>query len=110
MSGPAPLPAASRLRALDGLRGLALLGILLANILYWSGWALMTPAQQLALAGSEHAQRLYAFCHHLLVQNGVRFTYPGSMIDLALAGRCAGRTPAKRWVLASTIARKASRP
>lgn len=67
MSGPAPLPAASRLRALDGLRGLALLGILLANILYWSGWALMTPAQQLALAGSEHAQRLYAFCHHLLV-------------------------------------------
>ncbi len=43
-------------------------------------------------------------------QNGVRFTYPVSMIDLALAGRCAGRTPAKRWVLASTIARKASRP
>lgn len=43
-------------------------------------------------------------------QNGVRFTYPVSMIDLALAGRCAGRTPAKRWVLASTISRKASRP
>ena len=43
-------------------------------------------------------------------KNGVRFTYPVSMIDLALAGRCAGRTPAKRWVLASTIARKASRP
>ena len=43
-------------------------------------------------------------------QNGVRFTYPVSVMDLALAGRCAGRTPAKRWVLASTIARKASRP
>lgn len=31
-----------------------------------------------------------------------------STIDLA--GRCAGRTLAKRWVLASTMARKSSRP
>ena len=34
-----------------------------------------------------------------LNQNGVRFTYPVSVTDLAWAGRCAGRTPAKRWVL-----------
>ena len=40
----------------------------------------------------------------------VRFTYPVSVIDLVLAGRWAGRTRAKRWVLAFTIARKASRP
>lgn len=40
-------------------------------------------------------------------KNGVRFTYP---VADDLAGRCAGLTPAKRWVLASTIARKASRP
>lgn len=43
-------------------------------------------------------------------KNGVRFTYPVSMIDLALVGRCAGLTPANRRVLASTIARKSSRP
>jgi len=67
MSVPAPLPAASRLRALDGLRGLALLGILLANLLYWSGWGLMTPSQQLALAGGEQASRAYNVVHHLLV-------------------------------------------
>jgi hypothetical protein len=41
-------------------------------------------------------------------KNGVRFTYPPVFVDLA--GRCAGRTLAKRWVLASTIARKSSRP
>lgn len=41
-------------------------------------------------------------------KNGVRFTYPVSVIAWDLAGRCAGRTPAKRWVLASTIARKSA--
>ena len=66
MRAPAPIPAASRLRALDGLRGVALLGILLANMLYWSGWVLMSPAQQVAHAG-EAARQLHGFLERLLV-------------------------------------------
>ena len=66
MRDPAPLPAASRLRTLDGLRGFALLGILLVNILYWSGWALMSPAQQVELAG-EDGRRAFGFIERLLL-------------------------------------------
>lgn len=58
--------AAERIEALDALRGFALLGILLANILYWSGWGLMTDGQRLALAGAEGVRGQYIF-HHLLV-------------------------------------------
>lgn len=59
-------PAGDRLEVLDALRGFALLGILLANILYWSGWSLMTEPQRLALAGVDGALWQYRF-HHLLV-------------------------------------------
>ncbi|RZA20514.1 MAG: DUF418 domain-containing protein [Lysobacteraceae bacterium] len=62
----APAPAASRLRALDALRGFALLGITLVNILYWSGWVLMTPAQQVAHASAD-ARRVQWFFDHLLL-------------------------------------------
>jgi hypothetical protein len=40
-------------------------------------------------------------------EKGVRFTYPVVFFDLA--GRCAGRTLAKRWVLSSTIVRTKKR-
>jgi uncharacterized protein len=55
-----------RIEILDALRGLALFGILLANILYWSGWTFMTPEQQQAFAGAEVASWQYRF-HHLLI-------------------------------------------
>jgi uncharacterized protein len=55
-----------RLAAVDALRGLALFGILLANVLYWSGWGLMTDAQRVALAGAHAAEWQWRF-HHLLV-------------------------------------------
>lgn len=58
--------AAERIEILDGLRGFALFGILLANILYWSGWGLMTGEQRLALAGPEAVTWQYGF-HHLLI-------------------------------------------
>ena len=57
---------ADRIELLDALRGFALFGILLANILYWSGWGLMTQEQQIAFAGAEAATWQYRF-HHLLV-------------------------------------------
>ena len=57
---------AERIEILDALRGFALFGILLANILYWSGWGLMTEAQRVALGGAEGAAWQYRF-HHLLV-------------------------------------------
>ncbi len=63
---PNAATAAERIEILDGLRGLALFGILLANILYWSGWVLMTDGQRLALAGPEAVAWQYGF-HHLLV-------------------------------------------
>lgn len=66
MPSPSPLPATSRLRALDGLRGLALLGILLVNIQYWSGWMLMTPEQQVAHAG-ETVRHAHGVAERLLL-------------------------------------------
>lgn len=57
---------AERIELLDALRGFALLGILLANILYWSGWGMMMEAQRIALAGEEAILWQYRF-HHLLV-------------------------------------------
>lgn len=57
---------AERIELLDALRGFALLGILLANILYWSGWGLMTGDQRLALAGADAIDWQYRF-HHLVV-------------------------------------------
>ena len=64
MAGPAA--GADRIELLDALRGFALLGILLANILYWSGWGLMTEDQRIALAGADSAAWQYRF-HHFLV-------------------------------------------
>jgi len=55
-----------RIETLDALRGLALFGILLANILYWSGWTFMTPGQLLAFAGADTVMWQYRF-HHLLI-------------------------------------------
>ncbi len=41
-----------RIEALDALRGVALLGILLANMTVFSGWVFLSPDQQAAIAGS----------------------------------------------------------
>lgn len=57
---------AERIELLDALRGFALLGILLANILYWSGWSAMTTEQRVAFAGAEAVTWQYRF-HHLLI-------------------------------------------
>lgn len=59
-------PAGNRLEVLDALRGIALFGILMANILYWSGWGLMTDLQRLQLGGAGGVLWQYRF-HHLLV-------------------------------------------
>lgn len=61
-----PPPPAERVDVLDALRGLALFGILLANILYWSGWSMVTDAQRLHWAGADVVLWQYRF-HHLLV-------------------------------------------
>lgn len=55
-----------RIELLDALRGFALLGILLANILYWSGWGAMTEDQRIAFAGPDAAVWQYRF-HHFFV-------------------------------------------
>lgn len=59
-------PARDRIDQIDALRGFALFGILLANILYWSGWVLVTPAERTVMAGPEAQEWQYRF-HHLLV-------------------------------------------
>ena len=55
-----------RIALIDALRGFALFGILLANILYWSGWIFMTPEQKAALAGTDAQMWQYGF-HHLVI-------------------------------------------
>ncbi|HYD12343.1 MAG TPA: DUF418 domain-containing protein [Allosphingosinicella sp.] len=57
---------AERVDLLDGLRGFALFGILLANILYWSGWTFMQAEQRAALAGADGVAAQYLF-HHAFV-------------------------------------------
>jgi uncharacterized protein len=65
-TGLAPATGDERLDVVDALRGFALLGILLANILYWSGWGMGTDAQRLAWGGVDGELWQYRF-HHLLV-------------------------------------------
>ena len=52
-----PVPTADRLDLLDALRGFALLGILLANVLAWSGWLMVDDAAKAAWAGKAAALR-----------------------------------------------------
>ena len=68
MASTRALPTAGeeRLRVVDALRGFALFGILLANVLYWSGWGMVTDAQRLAWGGTTGDLWQYRF-HHLLV-------------------------------------------
>lgn len=58
--------ASERVELLDGLRGFALFGILLANILYWSGWIFVPDEQRVALAGAG-GERAQYFFHHAFV-------------------------------------------
>ena len=55
-----------RIALIDALRGFALFGILLANILYWSGWLFLTSDQKAALAGVDAEAWQYGF-HHLFI-------------------------------------------
>lgn len=59
-------PSGDRIELVDALRGFALFGILLANILYWSGWVLVTPTERLAMADANVQVWQYRF-HHLLI-------------------------------------------
>lgn len=59
-------PTRDRIDQIDALRGFALFGILLANILYWSGWVLVTPAERAVMAGPEAQLWQFRF-QHLLV-------------------------------------------
>jgi uncharacterized protein len=58
--------SAERIELLDALRGFALLGIFLANMLYWSGWDIMTQEQRIIFAGADTVAWQYRF-HHFLV-------------------------------------------
>lgn len=61
-----PAAREERLDVVDALRGFALFGILLANILYWSGWGMVTDAQRLAWGGATGDVWQYRL-HHLFV-------------------------------------------
>ena len=62
----AAAPARDRIALLDALRGFALFGILLANILYWAGWLFMSPEQKITLAGTRQVQ-VEHFVHQFLI-------------------------------------------
>jgi uncharacterized protein len=59
-------PERQRIDAVDALRGFALFGILLANILTFSGWLLMPEDARVALAGEASALWQYRL-HHFFV-------------------------------------------
>jgi uncharacterized protein len=59
-------PAADRIELLDALRGFALFGILLANILYWSGWGLVPDPATLKVASAEAVRAQHLF-HYALI-------------------------------------------
>ena len=66
VTGLAPASGEERLDVVDALRGFALFGILLANVLYWSGWGMVTDEQRIAWGGADGELWQYRF-HHLLV-------------------------------------------
>ncbi|MDE2405879.1 MAG: DUF418 domain-containing protein [Sphingomonadales bacterium] len=68
----AAIPPSQRLDLLDGLRGFALLGILLANIWYWVGWDFMTQAQMIAQVGPDWERGVRLF--HRIVIDGKFYT------------------------------------
>lgn len=59
-------PARDRIAAVDALRGFALFGILMANILVLSGWEFLSEAGRTALAGERGASMQRAFHHGLI--------------------------------------------
>lgn len=79
----APTGADQRLEQIDALRGFALLGILLANILYWSGWILMPVDQRVALAGEEAV--LWQGRLHILFIDGKFYTLFSLLFGLGFA-------------------------
>ena len=85
MQSPAafPVPAGDRLDLLDALRGFALLGILLANVLAWSGWVMVDAAGKTAWAGEAAALWQYRL-HHLLV-DGKFYTLFSLLFGLGFA-------------------------
>jgi uncharacterized protein len=60
-------PARERIAILDALRGLAIFGILSANIVDWSGWSSLTDEQAFVLAGKRTAET-YDFLQAMLVE------------------------------------------
>lgn len=61
-----PVSGTNRIELLDALRGLALFGILLANILYWSGLGLESEESSIAIWGQDALTWQYRF-HHFFV-------------------------------------------
>ncbi|MEZ0243340.1 MAG: DUF418 domain-containing protein, partial [Sphingomonas sp.] len=79
----APVTAAERIDLLDGLRGFALFGILLANILYWSGWLFLPHDRAIAISG-ETQFVVEAFLHKLLI-DGKFYTIFSLLFGLGFA-------------------------
>lgn len=61
-----PAPNVDRFEILDALRGFALLGVLLANILGFCGWYDLSHEQRVALS-SETGVRVWSFLHHAFI-------------------------------------------
>jgi uncharacterized protein len=60
-------PESRRIQLIDALRGFAIFGILIANIVDWSGWGNLPDERQVALAGASGA-KTYDFLMAMLVE------------------------------------------
>lgn len=86
--------------ALDALRGFALVGIILGNVTWFSGYAVASPAQRLAL-GTAAADQPIAFLLHMLVDGklyGLFSLMFGAGFALMVAGADARGLPVARVV------------
>ena len=83
LPGSAPGPETDRLDLLDALRGFALLGILLANVLAWSGWLMVDDAGKAAWAGESAA--LWQHRLHYLLVDGKFYTLFSLLFGLGFA-------------------------
>lgn len=64
---PAPVPTTERVVLLDVLRGVAVFGIFVANLIGFSGWWWRTPEQRLGTALPDWNAPVEFFVHHMLV-------------------------------------------
>lgn len=68
-TGAAPVTSSERIGEMDVLRGFALLGVLIANIVWWTAWKFSTPVDQVEIHFSDETYRAVLLAVNWLVSD-----------------------------------------